>query len=434
VAKLYNKGTNNPPLLDNPEHLLALVGAFVAACQTPVLLEYGEEMMPLQPGEYALELRSGRVWIDVLHGERSLSRRILTVENSGIGTLDCTIHRFGNAPGKLTFLDAAKPQTAHRKLSGVRHSFGEQFRRMLYRQFPNWKIDCLSSGMDLQRSFSPVFPRARLMKGGQRIAAMACPGSGDEHALLTFALIWLDYLGRRSSASTQLCLFLPEDAGCLTAHRLHWLDHEKVAARIFRFNRHGSAGEVDILDLGNLDSRVSPRYEHPSPIPIAPNERFLEAVIRDDVAAIEPRARQTPVHGQVITFAATDRDIVDLLAVSFDGRLIVLELKAAEDIHLPIQALDYWLRVLWHVRRGELTHLFPGIPLQPEPPLLRLVAPALAFHSTTATVLRYFSPEIDVERVGINSDWSAKLKVILRLKKGDAPQSHGGQHAEFTRN
>jgi hypothetical protein len=426
VTKLYHKGTNSTPLLANPEQLLEQIGAFITACRTPVVLEYGEEMIPLKPAEYALELRSGRVWIDVWHGNRTLSRRILTVENGGIGALDCTIHRFGGVPGKLTFLDAAKPQTAHRKLTGVRQSFGEQFRRMLYRQFPDWKVDTLSSGMDLQRSFSPVFPRARLVKGGQRIAAMACPESGDEHALLTFALIWFDYVSKNGSAPAQLCLFLTEDAGCLTAHRLRWLDHAKLAVRMFRFNRHGSAGEIDILDLGNLDSRVVLTITGP-PLPRGQDERLLEAMVRADLSAIEPCARETPVHGQVITFAATDRDIVDLLAVSFDGRLIVLELKVAADIHLPVQALDYWLRVLWHVRRGELTPLFPRILLQSEPPLLRLVAPALAFHSTAATILRYFSPEIDVERVGINSDWSAKLKVILRLKKGDAPQSHRGQ-------
>jgi len=67
--------------------------------------------------------------------------------------------------------------------------------------------------------------------------------------------------------------------------------------------------------------------------------------------------------------------------------------------------------------------------------LTTLVAPALAFHSTAATILRYFSPEIDVERVGINSDWSAKLKVILRLKKGEPNRIEGKyERPRLTRN
>jgi hypothetical protein len=32
-----------------------------------------------------------------------------------------------------------------------------------------------------------------------------------------------------------------------------------------------------------------------------------------------------------------------------DGRLAVLELKAGEDIHLILQAVDYWLRVRWPI-------------------------------------------------------------------------------------
>ena len=36
-----------------------------------------------------------------------------------------------------------------------------------------------------------------------------------------------------------------------------------------------------------------------------------------------------------------------------DGRLAVVELKADEDIHLPLQGLDYWSRVEWHHARGE---------------------------------------------------------------------------------
>jgi hypothetical protein len=47
----------------------------------------------------------------------------------------------------------------------------------------------------------------------------------------------------------------------------------------------------------------------------------------------------------------------DLLAITRDGRLTVLELKAGEDIHLPLQALDYWRRIAVHSKAGELDNL-----------------------------------------------------------------------------
>ena len=50
----------------------------------------------------------------------------------------------------------------------------------------------------------------------------------------------------------------------------------------------------------------------------------------------------------------------------------MLELKASADLHLPLQALDYWIRVKWHLDRGEFSACgyFPGIALRPEPPRL----------------------------------------------------------------
>ena len=54
--------------------------------------------------------------------------------------------------------------------------------------------------------------------------------------------------------------------------------------------------------------------------------------------------------------------MLDLLAVDHRGRLAVIELKASEDVHLPLQALDYWMRVQWHVERREFqaNGYFPG--------------------------------------------------------------------------
>jgi hypothetical protein len=153
-------------------------------------------------------------------------------------------------------------------------------------------------------------------------------------------------------------------------------------------------------------------------------ERWLESSVRFNLSRIDASLLEDPVHGQVLAFAAGDRDLIDLLAISPSGRLAVLELKASEDIHLPVQALDYWMRVAWHAEAGELSSLFPGIALDGRPPRLLLVAPAICFHPSNATVLRYFSPEIQVERIGINSDWGQNLRVVLRLKGADAPISH----------
>jgi hypothetical protein len=43
--------------------------------------------------------------------------------------------------------------------------------------------------------------------------------------------------------------------------------------------------------------------------------------------------------------------MIDILADDPRGRLAVIELKADEDIHLPLQGVDYWSRVAWHQSR-----------------------------------------------------------------------------------
>jgi hypothetical protein len=147
-------------------------------------------------------------------------------------------------------------------------------------------------------------------------------------------------------------------------------------------------------------------------------ERWLESLVADNVAAIDGRLRQEFVYPQVPAFAAADRAMIDILAETREGRLAVIELKADEDIHLPLQGVDYWSRVAWHQSRGELTKFgfFPGRELSQQKPLLMLVAPALHIHPTIDTILRYLSPEIDWEVVGIDERWREEIRVVFRKR------------------
>ena len=117
--------------------------------------------------------------------------------------------------------------------------------------------------------------------------------------------------------------------------------------------------------------------------------------MRNHIREIDASLWSSPVYGQVPAFAAADRGVLDLLAVDHCGRLAVIELKASEDVHLPLQALDYWMRVQWHVERREFqaNGYFPGRELIQEAPRLLLVSPALDFHPSNERVLRYFSPQ-----------------------------------------
>jgi hypothetical protein len=99
----------------------------------------------------------------------------------------------------------------------------------------------------------------------------------------------------------------------------------------------------------------------------------------------ELELHQRYVYAQVLANAGGEHDILDLLTVTRSGRLAIIELKASEHMHLPLQAADYWLRVRRHLENGEIARYgyFQEIALQQASPLVYLVAPALRFHPTT---------------------------------------------------
>jgi hypothetical protein len=153
-------------------------------------------------------------------------------------------------------------------------------------------------------------------------------------------------------------------------------------------------------------------------------ERWLESLVKAHVGAIDSRFDEegTPVYSQVPAFSASDRAMIDVLTCTREGRLAVLELKAEEDIHLPLQGIDYWARVDWHHQRGEFARFgyFPGVQLVDQPPLLLLVAPALHVHPATDTLLRFLAPEIDCTLAGLDEHWRDGLRIIFRKSRAAA--------------
>lgn len=145
-------------------------------------------------------------------------------------------------------------------------------------------------------------------------------------------------------------------------------------------------------------------------------ERWLETMVAADPGRIDARLDARHIYAQVPAFSSGDRGIIDLLGVTRDGRLAVLELKASEDIHLVMQAVDYWLRVRFHHDQNDFRRYgyFPEVPLNAKPPLLFLVAPGFRFHPSTDIVLRYLSPEIEIARIALAENWRRGLRVVFR--------------------
>jgi hypothetical protein len=178
---------------------------------------------------------------------------------------------------------------------------------------------------------------------------------------------------------------------------LDWQELERLVSRILR--QRQASGK----DRRNLLFRLQ-------------SERWLESLILQDIRVIDSNLDTHFVYPQVPAFLGGDRGMIDILSLTKQGRLAVLELKVSEDIELPMQGLDYWLRVHWHQRRQEFSRkgYFPGTELSPEPPLLYFVCPQFCYHDSFPQIIQYIDLSVPMIQVGINENWRGGIRVVMR--------------------
>jgi hypothetical protein len=398
------------------DDLRAKILRFVESAAAPVLIEPGEPELPLQAGEYSIDDSPAGLRLHAWGGTRSYSRRILGLAGEKPGRLDLRAARLGLTPVTVQLIDAGHRRNEEIRRKGARDVAREEFRRVLARQLPAWRIEELTTAPDLSRSLSPSYPRALLRQGREQLAAVfASPQALEPDGALTFGLIWFDYLRRRErdAPPVALALFLPGDHLSTAALRCRWLAADRVAIRLFVVDEAGEI-EVERADWGNLVTSLARPGDRPAS-PASP-EAELESILRQDLRVLDGGLLTEPVYRQTPAIAGVERGVLDLLAAEIDGRLAVIELKVSADIHLPLQALDYWMRVAWHLEQGDFVRLgyFPGVPLRAAAPQIYLVAPALEFHPTTETLLSYVDPRVPITCLGIGANWRSEVKVISR--------------------
>jgi hypothetical protein len=409
----------------DPHPIYLAIECFLKASHKPVLIELGEDPFPLLRDTFAVNEYPSFLTIECWDEQRILVRRVTAVRLERPGRLELEVDRFGARAGTIKLVDLARVSQRDAARHGVRLKYREQFRQSLSRQFPDWRVVELSTGQDLHNSFSPTYPRSFLCRGRTALAAIGIPENSPSPAnALSFGLIWLDYLRRREARRSAnglkvegLVLFAPAGGEHSLCHRVRFLDSKAARYLIFVYEGAGFEQLVDPCDYTNLDTRLDPggHQRQRAPRPGQP-EAWLEARVRAGIESLDATLHAQPVYGQVAQFAGVNRGIIDLLAVDHYGRLAVIELKVDQDIHLPLQALDYWMRIKWHLDRAEITEsgYFTGFPIATQAPRLMLVAPALEFHPSNETILGFFSPEIPVERIGLGVQWRQELKVMFR--------------------
>ena len=501
-----------------PDLLARSLQEFLATSRSAVVLEDGQVLFDLETAQYSLSSEKDRCLLHLWSPERNVVRHVVDAELKK-DMLVLTVRRFGQArPIKMEVCRDRdrRPPTVQK---AARSGYARVLERALRRDMPGWTLDKsrLSTSMDLERSFSPVYARGLVRKGRSAFAVLGVNDQetqGSVDAALTFGLLWLDACREREAGRTLvegLRLYVPPKASATIQIRLAHLNHEAAKFQLIEFDeRDESSTQIDLSDHGNIQTRLvrlpdamqvcarfdatvgkimaiapqaevtvispteisfhlhglelararlanapgtfqvaeeiifgppgyetrlndetvpafeefiktvvearNPQGDRRDPLWRMYPERWLESLVFKNVSAVDSSLDPAHVYSQVPAFSASDRAMIDVLTCTRDGRLAVLELKADEDMHLALQGLDYWARVLWHHNRGEFQQhgYFSGLQLSPQPPLLMLVAPSLRVHPAIDTVLRYFSPTIEWSLIGVDERWREGIKVIYR--------------------
>jgi hypothetical protein len=503
-----------------PEALTRTVQDFLGDAAGAVVLENGAVAFDLAQSKYSISGEYNRCLLHLWSAERNAVRRVLDAEVKN-GTLRLAVQKLGQArPSKLEICrqrDRRTP-TARRV---ARAAYEQKLRHTLDRHFPQLKVTKLTTGMDLEKSFGPIYTRGVIRQGRSAFAILGVNAQETQasiDAALTFGILWLNVCRQAQAANVLvegLKMFVPAGTSALVRERMANLNRDAAKWSLFELDeRHDALVEIDCADRGNVATRLmhatddeSARERFKESVArvqaILPNcevavlsaaeiafrwrglefararigvvpgtftsteevvfgvgaeerilgirneeefaqlahclrdtrhpygprqhplwrmrpERWLESLVVGDVSVIDDRLKASDRYSQVPAFSAADRAMIDVLTTTKSGRLAVVELKADEDLHLPLQGLDYWSRVEWHHARGEFPRFgyFEGRELSADKPLLFLVAPALHVHPSTDILLRYLSPEIEWEFVGIDERWREGVKVVFRKRPG----------------
>jgi hypothetical protein len=158
------------------------------------------------------------------------------------------------------------------------------------------------------------------------------------------------------------------------------------------------------------------RYGSRHPLARAHEERWLESNLLAQIRQLVPSVDVRHVYPQVPSFAGEERNIIDLLTVTGEGRLVVIEIKASADPDLPFQAFDYWLAVERHRKSNDflMKGYFKGCQLKDQPAVLVLVAPLLAYHRSAGRLISVLPDSVPLLEIGINQNWKRRVKILRR--------------------
>ncbi len=167
---------------------------FLAEASGAVVLEEGAVMFDLAQAKYSISGECNKCLLHLWSAEKNAVRRVVDAEVKG-ETLRLVVQRLGQTrPAKMEICRERDRRSPSAK-KAARASYEQKLRRAIERHFPGFRITRLTSGVDLEKSFGPIYARGLLRQGQSAFAVLGVNASEMQSSIdaaLTFGILWLD--------------------------------------------------------------------------------------------------------------------------------------------------------------------------------------------------------------------------------------------------
>ncbi len=178
----------------NAESLGRTVQEFLSEASGAVVLEDGAVTFDLGQARYSISGEYNKCLLHLWSAERNTVRRVLDAEVKN-GTLRLAVQRMGQArPTKLEICRERDRRSPSAK-KAARVSYEAKLRRALERHFPGFAVARLTSTVELEKSFGPIYARGVVTRGQTAFAVLGVNASETQasiDAALTFGILWMD--------------------------------------------------------------------------------------------------------------------------------------------------------------------------------------------------------------------------------------------------
>src|SRR5579863_6923354 len=207
-----------------PESLIQTVEEFLSEASGAVVLEDGAVAFDLAQSKYSVSGEYNKCLLHLWSAERNTVRRVLDAEVKN-GTLKLFVQRLGQSrPTKLEICRERDRRSPTAK-KALRLAYEHTLRRALEQHFAGFAIARLTTAVNLEKSFGPIYTRG-LLRHGQSALAVLGVNAGETQAsidaALTFGILRMHEcrLAQAGKSLVEgLLLFVPRGSSALARER-----------------------------------------------------------------------------------------------------------------------------------------------------------------------------------------------------------------------